>query len=564
MKKLLAYIILPLILLALSPGVDTMQMLLDKGGDPARAWIMFVPSTLVYLALIFLFNDKLLIPKLLLKGRFARYILAASGVVVILSLLVAGSETWVRGHFDLPSRVESDSLVWIVVDVASNLLFWVPLMVAIALLRLYGRWKEDMASEERLSAELERYMANVRECLNPEVIFESLRQIAEAIRSDAEEASERIGQLSEYLRAQLAAIVPPPMIAAVAYDASLFSRLTAVLVDRRYRWLRHLLLIMELVAVSFIAYSHEYLVDVGSGLLQSAWLVVYLGALTYIDLLLFKRYERHGSMRKLVVGVALLFVVFVSPVVVGVAALIDEIGVFWPAVIEVAAIGAGVVGIGLYLCGVNALLLFQNWIRAQRHITLLRAETLRQEYLFLRKQINPHFLFNVLNSIEISAYDSPDLASDLLQDLVKLLRYQFEEGRRDTTSLRDEVEFLRSYLALEESRRDQFAYEIELRDAVEATVPTLLFLPIVENAAKYSPRHRVEGVNVKVAFRVEEGWLRFECRNPYDAELVAHASHHGIGLENTRRRLELIYEGRARLTARQTDREFCVEIALPI
>ena len=88
-----------------------------------------------------------------------------------------------------------------------------------------------------------------------------------------------------------------------------------------------------------------------------------------------------------------------------------------PLVIEIISALGSIITLLLYIGGISAILLLQDWVRTQQRVVLLQAETARQEYAYLRKQINPHFLFNVLNNIGIIAYDDADLSVSLMNSL---------------------------------------------------------------------------------------------------------------------------------------------------
>lgn len=553
--------------MAISPVIETMQMLLSNGEDIARAWVILLPSTVVYLFIFLIVNEKWLIPNWLLKGKFSGYIIVATGVAGMASFFISVIETMMKSHLDLPGHFSTASPGWLFADAASNVIFAVPMLVSFALIKLYGKWKEDMKQERRMAENLEQYMTTVRDCLNLKFIFSGLKEILDAIPTNADLASERIDSLSEYLRGQLSGMPAPPILPPTRHDSSLFSGASTFLVSGKFTWLRHALYIMGLLLVSFMAYRNEYETDFREGVIMSAMLFIYLIAITYAAIFLFRKYQRHKNMGKFVRSIAILCIVAISPTILSLPLVLKELptegGVLgtW---LEFSAVMSGVICISLYIFGISALLLFQDWIKVQRHITLLHTETLRQEYLFLRKQINPHFLFNVLNNIEISVYDNPAFASELLYNLVRLLEYQFNESKRDETTVNDEVNFLKSYLTLEQSRRDHFEYEIVMDSgAGNVKIPTLLFIPIIENAAKYSCRHG-HHINVKVLFSVNDRWLRFECHNPYDTDKVNKMTHHGIGLENTRRRLELIYDGKAKISTTQSGNIFSIELNIPL
>lgn len=169
-----------------------------------------------------------------------------------------------------------------------------------------------------------------------------------------------------------------------------------------------------------------------------------------------------------------------------------------------------------------------------------------------------------MNNIGISVYDDPEYAKRLIGDLVALLKYQLENLGCETTTLSQELKFIRSYFALEATRRDTFNYEIYTDfDNENASIPTLLFIPFVENAVKYSnPDAEIPEVKVTVSLR--NGRIIFVCVNPYDKEMIGNLRNGGIGLENTIRRLQLLYEDAYKISFEKTDRIFSVILEIPV
>lgn len=542
--------------MAISPGPETLRALDEAGRSLSDVWMIFLPTPLLYLIAIIAINDNWLIPKLLLRNKFAQYIIYASLVSFAASFLASLAEALIKIHFDFPNRFPIDSPTWLIEDSIANAFFLVLIMVGIALLRLYNKWEGDMEDERKMSGNLEKYIMNVRDCLNPKTIFEELHKISSAIHKNKEKASELIEELSIYLRQQLTELPAPPVLKERRYERSLFSRFTSFLVSRRFGTLRYVAFILILAFVSYTAYSYEQTVSPLESAIKATILFSFLAIISSIIILwLFNRYERKQDFSQYIRSILILLAIIVLPIIFSLVWVFRKVedGATLPVILEAITICSGIVGICLYVFGLSALLFFQNWIRVQRHITLLRNETLRQEYLFLRKQINPHFLFNVLNNIEISVFDEPDLAYELLQNLIKLLEYQFEDSQRDKTTVKNETDFIASYLSLEQSRRDNFSYEIDTdEDAKYIQVPTLLFIPIIENAVKYSCQTD-KMLNVKASFKVNGKWLILECSNPYNPFKVRKMNHHGIGLENIRRRLELIYDGKAKISSWQDD-----------
>lgn len=202
----------------------------------------------------------------------------------------------------------------------------------------------------------------------------------------------------------------------------------------------------------------------------------------------------------------------------------------------------------------------------EQRLTRLHAETSRCELQYLRKQVNPHFLFNVLNNTGVLVYENPGLARKVLGELRRLLGRQLSQTRRDKTKIREEVEFLGNYLSLEAMRFEPLEYVIDSSPEVDdIEIPTLLFIPFVENAVKHG------GVSdgrreIKMGFSMDDGWLCFECRNTCNPSrrIKASSASSGLGLSNLRRRLELLYGDNFRLHQAYKGTEYLVNLQIPV
>lgn len=191
----------------------------------------------------------------------------------------------------------------------------------------------------------------------------------------------------------------------------------------------------------------------------------------------------------------------------------------------------------MFLVGVTALLLFSHCIEHKQRIQELQTATMEVELANLKNQINPHFLFNMLNNANILAEENADKSSRLLKKLNSLLRYQISDGSKSSVSLRDDIAFLHDYLELEKTRRGRFDYTVKKEGDCDIQIPPLLFIPFVENAVKHNPE---SDSYVNLSFRVVDGRLHFECENP-KPRLFYSKRIGGIGLANVKRRLDLLF-----------------------
>lgn len=140
---------------------------------------------------------------------------------------------------------------------------------------------------------------------------------------------------------------------------------------------------------------------------------------------------------------------------------------------------ASMVNIGLMTAGVTAVLLFRNWIRSDQAISELQSATLQTELDLLKNQINPHFLFNMLNNANVLLKREPKEASTVLFKLEDLLRYQMEESEKEKIKLSSDIHFLKDYLQLEKIRRDDFEFCIFENGNLEKTlIPPSVIYPV--------------------------------------------------------------------------------------
>jgi two-component system LytT family sensor kinase len=195
----------------------------------------------------------------------------------------------------------------------------------------------------------------------------------------------------------------------------------------------------------------------------------------------------------------------------------------------------------------------------------LEKEQLAMELKFLRSQVNPHFLFNVLNNlVSMARHQSEQLEPSLIK-LSGLMRYMlFDSGERKI-SLRAEVEYLRSYIDLQELR---FGEDVEIEtnmgplDATHTLEPMLL-IPFVENAFKHGITSTEKPV-IRVDLKADDGTLHFRVTNRVEKDRQSKDGGSGIGLANVRARLNLLYPGKHRLKVGDTDGVFVVDLTIKL
>jgi hypothetical protein len=182
----------------------------------------------------------------------------------------------------------------------------------------------------------------------------------------------------------------------------------------------------------------------------------------------------------------------------------------------------------------------------------------------LKAQINPHFLFNSLNSISALAGIDAARAREMCVRLSDFLRSSLRVGERETVPLSEELSLAHNYLGVEQVRfGGRLSVEQQIGPECEAALlPPLLLQPLVENAVKHGIASMVDGGTIHLqAWRVENA-LHIAVENPFDPEGAA-ASRNGLGLQIVKRRLLARYGDRADVAIQPGDRTYRVEILLP-
>lgn len=184
--------------------------------------------------------------------------------------------------------------------------------------------------------------------------------------------------------------------------------------------------------------------------------------------------------------------------------------------------------------------LFQKWMVDKQLIFELERSRTSAELEQLKNQINPHFLFNMLNNANVLTKKDPERASQVLLRLSDLLRYQLYDSTREKVLLTSDIHFLEDFLNLEKIRRDTFNFILSKEGSISGVlVPPLLFISFVENAVKHN-NDSTRSSYVNVFFEVKDDELIFQCINSKPQHRAVPYSG-GLGLANIKRRLELLF-----------------------
>jgi len=210
----------------------------------------------------------------------------------------------------------------------------------------------------------------------------------------------------------------------------------------------------------------------------------------------------------------------------------------------------------------------ENWRLQRRQTSLAQNAQLQAELELLKAQVHPHFLFNTLNNLYSHTLEQSDLAPGIVLKLSHLLRFMLYESKSPEIPLKTEVHIIQSYMELEQVRYGNrldvsFVCRGELHDK---KIAPLLLLPFVENAYKHGPSQQLDLCWISFDLAVEDNMIRFKLINSFDSdeESKPEESSGGMGLQNVKRRLELIYPNRYLLDIRAEDDMFIVNLDLQI
>ncbi len=228
------------------------------------------------------------------------------------------------------------------------------------------------------------------------------------------------------------------------------------------------------------------------------------------------------------------------------------------------------VGTGVFIYGLIVLVYYlfvslYNLSEKKAKEAQLESLVKETELKMLRSQINPHFLFNSLNSISSLTITDPEKARDMVIKLSDFMRYALSKKDEQPVSLRSELENLNLYLEIEKVRfGDRLSTEeiIEER-CLEVKMPVMILQPLYENAIKYGVYESTESVMIRTKVSCNNGYLEIIISNNYDLT-PASVKGTGTGLINVVRRLELVYGKKASIRTTKENSIYTVSLFIPV
>jgi sensor histidine kinase YesM len=225
--------------------------------------------------------------------------------------------------------------------------------------------------------------------------------------------------------------------------------------------------------------------------------------------------------------------------------------------------------IGVFLFSIFALsyrllILLNNYNEKSKSEEKLKTLLTESKLNTLKAYINPHFLFNSINSVNALIATDPDKAREMLVNLSDYFRYSLKQKDINFISLEDELHYTFTYLEIEKLRfGDRIEVKIEMDENVKTTrLPVMILQPLFENVIKHAVSESLVTVHLSFTAKIEEGFLNMQLVNNYDPESVSRKGS-GIGLSTTVERLNLIFGNKNLLNYSKRDGIFSVELKVP-
>lgn len=208
--------------------------------------------------------------------------------------------------------------------------------------------------------------------------------------------------------------------------------------------------------------------------------------------------------------------------------------------------------------------------KKQLEIHQLTQEKQQAEIRALKAQVNPHFLFNTLNTIYANALKKDDKTPELILKLSDGFRYMLHEGQNEFVTIEQEIQHLKDYIHLQKERLTKkviVSFSKDIDDGTQQIAP-LLYIGFVENAFKYTSILKGERHSITIIIKLENKKLSFLCSNPFNDKAVEEIDvdwkESGVGLKNTRERLQLLYPKNHMLEVRKEEHVFNVKLEIQL
>ncbi|HWJ90975.1 MAG TPA: histidine kinase [Flavisolibacter sp.] len=218
----------------------------------------------------------------------------------------------------------------------------------------------------------------------------------------------------------------------------------------------------------------------------------------------------------------------------------------------------------LVIAGVACKLLL-DYTRVQKRLAEVAREKAEAELNFLKSQINPHFLFNSLNAVYFLIDKNNTEARQALHKFSDMLRYQLYEVRDEKIPIEKELGYLQDYIALQQLRSDNCSVHIDVDENMKSfSIEPLLLIPFVENSFKHLSHFSGKKNEINIGLSRKNGEMNFMVRNTTEGRHRTPSTEGGIGLNNVKRRLELLYPMKHQLRISEEGGWFDIDLTIKI
>lgn len=222
----------------------------------------------------------------------------------------------------------------------------------------------------------------------------------------------------------------------------------------------------------------------------------------------------------------------------------------------------------LMLVSVSFLIVYLiiHFFNKDRENQKLREKQLEDELNYLKAQINPHFLFNILNSIYFLVEDQKDKAKDLILLFSKSLRYQLYNESSKLVDINKELTFLKDYVEIEKlGKEDELIVAVDFPSEIyDLNIYPMILVTFVENAFKHVSHFSDQRNKISISAKLDGTFLRFTVENTFEIIEAKGTMNNGIGLINSKRRLELLYSNAHELTIKKNNGFHIVELSIDL
>jgi len=214
----------------------------------------------------------------------------------------------------------------------------------------------------------------------------------------------------------------------------------------------------------------------------------------------------------------------------------------------------------------TAISMMKKWLSEEKLRKDAEKEQLKTSLALLRHQVSPHFFMNTLNNIHTLIELDSEKAQDAVDRLSTLMRYLLYDSARNTIELKKEIEFIHSFISLMQLRHSD---EVDVKTVIpehipDAQIPPMLFISLIENAFKHGVCYPLKSY-IYFEIRIQETSLHCIVKNSKHKNTTnQHGEYSGIGLENIKDSLRLLYEDNFRLNILDTENEFEVTLSIPV